>query len=387
MTAISSESQLALRDVLPDHANEADARGLAIDRVGIKDLTYPIQILDRQQEVQHTVANISLYVDLPKHFKGTHMSRFIEVLNGNRGELTIRQMPNLLGEISRRLEAKNAFAEIRFPYFISKKAPVSGVESLMDYACAFIASAEGTEQDFMLEVVVPVKSLCPCSKSISERGAHNQRSAVTVRVRSTDFLWIEDVVSAVEGCASAPLFALLKREDEKYITELAYDNPKFVEDLVRDAVLEIRKLDGVNWLHVSAENFESIHNHSAYAEIEWKVDEEDKASQASLELVSTGEPVEAADSFGLWVREMRTARRYSQQDLADRLEVSASYLSKVESDTKALSQEALLRLADVLGTDPDLIQLRAGILPPRVQDQIVRNPEALLQWAAERSTS
>lgn len=257
---------------MPDHANERDGRALAIDKVGIKGLSYPIEVLDRQQRTQHTVAKVNLYVGLPQHFKGTHMSRFIEVLNARRGEMTIRNMPSILSDIQRRLGSEDAHIELTFPYFISKRAPVSGVESLMEYNCSFMASKRGAHFDLVLGVRVPVTSLCPCSKAISDRGAHNQRSLVDIEIRGADFVWIEDLVAAAERCASAPLFTLLKREDEKYVTELAYDNPKFVEDLVRDVVLEVRKMVGIRWLRVSAENQESIHNHSAYAQIEWSTE-------------------------------------------------------------------------------------------------------------------
>jgi GTP cyclohydrolase I len=193
----------------------------------------------------------------------------VEILHEKRGEMSSRKLPELLEEIQRRLDADDAHVEIAFPYFLTKHAPVSGVASLMNYNCTFLASQKKSMFDFVLGVEVPVKSLCPCSKAVSERGAHNQRSLVNVQVRSLEHVWIEDVVAAVEGCASAPLYALLKREDEKYVTELAYDNPRFVEDLVRDVVIAVRALPGVTWLKVSAENLESIHNHSAYAEIDW----------------------------------------------------------------------------------------------------------------------
>ena len=257
------------RDQLPDHASEADDRRVPIDKVGVKGLTYPITVWDRHHQVQHTVAKVNMYVALPQDFKGTHMSRFVEVLNARRGEITLSNMDDILTHIQDRLEADEVHLELAFPYFIEKKAPVSGVASLMDYACAFRATRIAEDMDFVLEVTVPVKSLCPCSKAISDYGAHNQRSLVTVAVRSTEMVWIEDLVDVVEACGSAPVYALLKREDEKYVTELAYDNPKFVEDLVRDVLIGIRKLPGVVWVSVAADNQESIHNHSAYAELEW----------------------------------------------------------------------------------------------------------------------
>lgn len=375
---LSDNDQPILFKNLPDHASERDERALAIDKVGIKDLAYPIDVLDRNNEVQHTVARVNLYVSLPHEFKGTHMSRFIEVLNARRGEMTIRNMPSILGDIQRRLEADDAHIELSFPYFISKRAPVSGVESLMEYGCTFRASKRGPHVDFVLAVRVPVKSLCPCSKAISERGAHNQRSLVDVEIRSADFVWIEDVVAAVERCASAPLFALLKREDEKYITELAYDNPKFVEDLVRDTVIELRNLPEVRWLRVSAENQESIHNHSAFAQIEWSAENE-RASQQILQFPALADQ-EAEIGFGAWLRQLRAARGFSQQEFADHLGVSAAHVSRVESDDKHLSNQCLERAASLLGVDPLELSLRAGVVPPSVLDILRRRPAAFRAW-------
>ncbi len=254
---------------LPDHASLPDDRALDIERVGIHDLRYPIQVLDRQEELQSTVARVSAFVGLPRQFKGTHMSRFVEVLNSVKGEMTIRNMPEILSQIQRRLDAEDAYLELEFPYFMEKQAPVSGACSLMSYDCGFYGSAKGKRFDFTLRVKVPVKSLCPCSKAISDRGAHNQRSQIDVRLRAEGFVWIEEVVEAVEAQASAPVYALLKREDEKFITEMAYDRPRFVEDLVRDVLIALKKIPQISWLDVRAENFESIHAHSAFAQILW----------------------------------------------------------------------------------------------------------------------
>jgi GTP cyclohydrolase I len=363
---------------LPDHANEVDHRALAIDRVGIKGLAYPVQVLDRENQTQHTVARLNLYVGLPQQFKGTHMSRFVEILNARRGEITMRNIPALLTEIQRRLQADDAEIEMTFPYFISKRAPVSGVESLMEYVCTFKGAMRGSRMDFVLGVQVPVKSLCPCSKSISQYGAHNQRSLVDVEVRSDEHVWIEDIAAAVERCASAPIFALLKREDEKYITELAYDNPKFVEDLVRDVVIAVRALPGVRWLRVSADNQESIHNHSAYAQLEWSADE--AARHGPLAFTSPGGPAEPT-SFGQWLRHTRTNRGFTQQDLAEALQVSAAHLSRVESGEKHLSEPCLNRLAEVLGMEADDVLLRAGVVPDRYRSAVAADPEGFRRWA------
>jgi len=258
---------LRRRNVMIDVQRMRDNRNLDIKKVGVKGVTYPIIVLDRARETQSTVAAISMYVDLPHHFKGTHMSRFIEILNEYRGEMTVHKMPELLQAMRGRLEAETAHIEIEFPYFIEKEAPASQARSLMDYQCFFLGTL-GAELDFILGVRVPLTSLCPCSKEISRYGAHNQRSLVTVQVRSRDFIWLEELIQLVESCGSSELYALLKREDEKHVTERAYENPVFVEDLVRNVALKLREDPRIAWFSVEAENFESIHNHSAYAFIE-----------------------------------------------------------------------------------------------------------------------
>jgi GTP cyclohydrolase I len=379
---MSSRPTSSLFENLPDHASEHDDRKLAIDKVGIKSLSYPVQVLDKQNQTQHTVAEVDLYVSLPEHFKGTHMSRFVEILNARRGEMTIRNMPQILTEMQHRLEAEDTHLEMSFPYFLSKRAPISGVESLMRYDCAFRASKRGEEVDFVLRVDVPVKSLCPCSKSISKYGAHNQRSIVSVEVRASEFVWIEDVIERVESCASAPLYALLKREDEKYITELAYENPRFVEDLVREVVLSVRELDGVSWIQVDAENFESIHNHSAFARLEWSLEEEQARRQTHIDFPAPESSEESLPSFGQWLRQQRTARGFNQQELAVHLDISASYLSRVESDEKTLSMNALQRLAQQLGLDAVDVQLRAGQIPIEMLQRIQADPNAFRRWAS-----
>jgi GTP cyclohydrolase I len=246
-----------------------------IDKVGVSDVCYPIEVLDKKAQKQATIACINMYVDLPHHFRGTHMSRFIEVLNKHRGEITVRNIGEILQEISYSLEAKTAHMELAFKYFIEKAAPVSGAKSLMGYECRFIAAhdQEGTD-DFVLEVKVPVMNLCPCSKEISDTAAHNQRSEVTAQIRSRpvetmeDIVWIEDIVDIVEASASCDLYSLLKRTDEKYVSERAYDNPRFVEDIVRIIADKLIKNNKITWFSVRSKNYESIHNHNAYAYIE-----------------------------------------------------------------------------------------------------------------------
>lgn len=250
-----------------DVQKTADTRNIPIDKVGVKNIRYPIVVMDKSKARQHTVARVNMYVDLPHHFKGTHMSRFIEVLNLYHGEISIESLDTILREMKQRLEASRAHLELDFPYFIEKTAPVSGARSLMEYQCRMIGIL-GEEQDFVLGVSVPVTSLCPCSREISARGAHNQRSLLSVQIRYQGHVWIEDLVAWLEECASAPVYALLKREDEKAVTEQAYDNPMFVEDIVRAVTQKLSAVPEITWFQVECENFESIHNHSAYALVE-----------------------------------------------------------------------------------------------------------------------
>ncbi len=255
------------KSMLPDTQNQSDKRNIPIDKVGIKNLKYPITVKDPDSGIQHTVATVSMTVDLPKEFKGTHMSRFVEVLM-NKREIHIDSIYEILGEMQKKLKAKSAHIELEFPYFKEKKAPVSGKPSLMDYRIKFHAVMDNEKRDLIMTVQVPVKTLCPCSKNISKYGAHNQRGEVTVSVRFLETVWIEEIIGYVEKSASSELFTLLKREDEKFVTEHAYENPVFVEDVVRNVAMKVRENKNILWYLVEAENFESIHNHNAYAMIE-----------------------------------------------------------------------------------------------------------------------
>ncbi len=255
-------------DAIPDVQNTPDTRQLAIDKVGIKSIRHPVKVADKTGGVQHTIAMFNMYVYLPHNFKGTHMSRFVEILNGYEREITVESFEQMLRQMVVLLEAESGHVEMTFPYFINKAAPISGVQSLLDYDVTFIGEILKGEYRQTMKVVVPVTSLCPCSKKISDYGAHNQRSHVTVTARTNDFMWIEDVVRIVEEQASCELFGLLKRPDEKYVTERAYDNPKFVEDMVRDIAAKLNDDVRIDSYVVESENFESIHNHSAYALIE-----------------------------------------------------------------------------------------------------------------------
>jgi len=253
---------------IEDVQNTPDVRHLAIDKVGIKSIRHPVKVKDKTGGVQHTVAMFNMYVHLPHNFKGTHMSRFVEILNMNEREISIENFESILREMVKRLEAQSGHIEMTFPYFISKAAPISGVKSLLDYEVTFIGEIRNGDYQITVKVLVPVTSLCPCSKKISDYGAHNQRSHVTITAQINDFIWVEELIRIVEEQASSELYGLLKRPDEKYVTEHAYDNPKFVEDMVRDVAAQLNLEDRIDAYVVESENFESIHNHSAYALIE-----------------------------------------------------------------------------------------------------------------------
>ncbi len=253
---------------IADVQNAPDSRRIAIDRVGIKAIRHPVKVADKDGGVQHTVAVFNMYVNLPHNFKGTHMSRFVEILNDNEREISVESFENILQAMMLKLETSSGHIEMTFPYFVDKSAPISGVRSLLDYEVTFIGEIKKAEYEFTMKVVVPVTSLCPCSKKISEYGAHNQRSHVTISVCTNSFVWIEDVIRIAETQASCELYGLLKRPDEKYVTEKAYDNPKFVEDIVRDVAEVLNNDKRIDAYVVESENFESIHNHSAYALIE-----------------------------------------------------------------------------------------------------------------------
>lgn len=267
---------------IADVQGSADTRRIAIDRVGIKDIRHPVRVLDRSGVEQHTVANFNMYVHLPHNFKGTHMSRFVQILNSQERELSVTSFKEMLREMSHRLESAAGHIEMRFPFFVNKRAPVTGVESLLDYEVTFIGEVRDGHATLDIKVVVPVTSLCPCSREISAYGAHNQRSHVTVQVRTRGFIWIEELIELVEREASSELYGLLKRPDEKYVTEHAYDNPKFVEDMVRDVAARLNADERVAAYVVESENFESIHNHSAYALIERDKEAEARVAEASL---------------------------------------------------------------------------------------------------------
>lgn len=253
---------------LCDVQSQQDHRKLDIDKVGVKQIRYPIVVKDRSEDNQRTVASVNMYVNLPHQFKGTHMSRFLEVLAEHDRAISVESLPHLLRKIQKRLSAQDAHIDLEFPYFVRKEAPVSRAAALMDYRVRMSGSMQGERFELVLGVEVPVTTLCPCSRQISAYGAHNQRSHVTVTVRFKKFVWIEEIIELVEKNASCELFAILKRPDEKYVTERAYENPRFVEDMVRSVAAGLEADPRVTWFTVESENFESIHNHSAYAFIE-----------------------------------------------------------------------------------------------------------------------
>ena len=260
----------AARKVLADVEDvqsRADTRHLPINRVGIKDINHPVRVKDRSAGEQHTIATFNMYVSLPHNFKGTHMSRFVEILHTER-EISVESFRGMLENMTRRLEADAGHIEMTFPFFIMKRAPATGVESLMDYRASLIGERHDGVTDLWVRVVVPVTSLCPCSKRISDYGAHNQRSHVTITAQLERHMWIEELIEIAEQEASCELYGILKRPDEKHVTERAYDNPKFVEDMVRDVATRLNDEERIVAYVVESENFESIHNHSAYALIE-----------------------------------------------------------------------------------------------------------------------
>ncbi|MFC3105985.1 GTP cyclohydrolase FolE2 [Salinisphaera aquimarina] len=261
-----SDSQSS--DQIEDVQGRADPRHLAINKVGICDIRHPVSIAQRVGGHQSTVATFGMYVNLPHHFKGTHMSRFVQILNAHEHQITVDSFKCMLGEMTERLEADNGHIEMSFPYFVDKYAPVTREKGVMDYNVNFIGNQRGQKTELYVEVKVPVTTLCPCSKDISDYGAHNQRSLITIRVRAEKFFWLEELIDIAESEASCELFGILKRVDEKAVTERAYENPKFVEDVVRDIATRLNDDERFRYYVVESENFESIHNHSAYAMIE-----------------------------------------------------------------------------------------------------------------------
>lgn len=251
-----------------DVQNRHDERNIPLQKVGVKNISYPITVLDKANKFQHTTARVDLFANLPEHFKGTHMSRFIEVFHAHSSNVRMENFIHMLHEIRQSLEAETAFAKISFPYYREKKAPVSGMPSMLNYACTYEGLASEKEYEFYVGIEVPVLTLCPCSKEISSRGAHNQRSFVRVLLQMGSFFWIEDIIDLIESSASSGLYTLLKREDEKWVTEHSYDKPVFVEDLVREVTVRIEEMGKFPWFSVEAENMESIHNHEAYAYVE-----------------------------------------------------------------------------------------------------------------------
>ena len=265
---------------IPDIQSKADTRRLAIDQVGIRAIRHPVKVRDRSQGEQYTIAVFNMYVGLPHNFKGTHMSRFVEVLNDHDNVISVHSFRDIVKEVAEKLNSETSRIEMTFPFFLEKSAPVTGVKSLVDYEATLFGDLIDGDVIISTRIVVPVTSLCPCSKEISDYGAHNQRSHVTITVLAEAFVWIEELIELAEMNASSQLYGLLKRPDEKFVTEQAYDNPKFVEDMVRDIASALIRDERIVSYTVESENFESIHNHSAYARISGS-----KETQPSLKIV------------------------------------------------------------------------------------------------------
>lgn len=267
MDRVCERSVLELVDI----QKTVDERKVGLERVGVCDLKYPITVLDRSQGEQKTVANVALSVSLPAEIKGTHMSRFISVMNDYRGEITMTAIPNILRDLKEKLEAPSAQVSMAFPYFMEKTAPVSGHKGFLDCECVFLGESGPKGEEFQLVVKVPVASLCPCSKAISDYGAHNQRGVVEMSVELASpegrlaKVWIEELFEIAENSASAPLYPLLKRTDERHVTMQAYDNPRFVEDIARNVAVSLRDDERIASFEVKVINFESIHAHNAFA--------------------------------------------------------------------------------------------------------------------------
>lgn len=253
-----------IKNYLKDTQNEKDNRNITIDNVGIEDLEYPIRIKDKQNQIQSTVAQVKMSVVLPKHFRGTHMSRFLEIIHEYCDVISITKIKKIVQAMLDKFEADESSIEISFPYFIEKEAPVSKIKSFLSYQCRLIAEKK-KDFDLIVEVIVPIHSFCPCSREISKYGGHNQRGTIKVQVRMSHLILIEELVQMAEESASAEIYSLMKRVDEKHITEKAYENPRFVEDIMREMVIKLENDDRVIWYNVRVKNFESIHNHNAFA--------------------------------------------------------------------------------------------------------------------------
>lgn len=262
-----------MRRSMQDVQSEVDDRDIPLQKVGVKGVEYPVQVLDKAKGTQSTFVKADLFVNLPHNFKGTHMSRFIEILHSCREDFSMKQFLAMLEDVRNRLDAEKAFGTATFKFFIEKTAPVSNMKGMMGYECTYEGTVDSQgSKEFFVSIAVPVTTVCPCSKAISDYGAHNQRGLVRVKIQSTAFFWIEDVITAVEASASSGVYSVLKREDEKFVTEQAYNNPRFVEDLVREVYMALRNVPCerlFKWFSIEAENFESIHNHSAYAYTEF----------------------------------------------------------------------------------------------------------------------
>lgn len=251
---------------MKDVQNEKDLRNIPINKVGVNNVKYPISVIDKNGNLQNTIATINMYVDLPHHYRGTHMSRFLEVISRHNVKLDLQNLDTILKDIKKLFDCEVAHLEICFPYFLYKKAPISKIVSPLEYECKVECELDNTEKlKLLTQVKVPIHTLCPCSKEISAFGGHNQRADVIIKIKSSKIVWFEELIEIAEKSASAPIFSLLKRSDEKFITETAYKNPKFVEDVARDIVIQLKNDVRIKWYSVEVISYESIHKHNAYA--------------------------------------------------------------------------------------------------------------------------
>lgn len=251
---------------MKDVQSEKDLRNIPLKHVGIKDLRWPVELRDKKKGSQPTVAKVMLAVDLPKDLRGTHMSRFVESMNG-LGPMGLNEIESLLDKLKENLQAERAFIKLEFPYFIQKQAPVSGKIAPMDIDCVYTAE-KGESFKLRICAIIPIATLCPCSKEISSYGAHNQRAYAKIEIEANEMVWLEELADFADASASTPLYGLLKRPDEKYVTEHAYENPRFVEDAVREIVLRLEGDKRISWYRAEVESMESIHNHNAFAVVE-----------------------------------------------------------------------------------------------------------------------
>ncbi len=340
-------------------------------RVGVRGLRYPIAVLDRSQRTQNTVADIDLYVDNPSAIDDAPVHRFIEVLNTVHGELTIRNLPRILSEVQRAFEAPIAGIEARFPYFMQKQAPTSGLRSLMEYPCRFSATLDGQEQTFLLGARIPVES-AENPKTGSDGRVSLERSVIEVQLRSRDFVWLEDLIETVESCGSVPVYPLLTSKDEKALLDVAFSRPIPMQALGQSVVCALSQKWGTDMIHVRVESQSAMYDHQSFTEVTWLAEPTTNDESIKNLGLSLGD---GDFSFGAWLRAERARLRLSQAGLAKAIGVTASFLSRMESDARAPTSALIDNLARMLGHDPLHVGLRAGLLPTDMVRKVQAKPE------------